>query len=76
MTALKEALQSLVGLLRHSGVGALPLLNPTDPVPTEETLVVDTTKSIEVQYAKYKRLQESSSVVYNLLSSAEQSLRR
>lgn len=79
MTALKGALQELVELLRQSGVGALPLLNPaaTEGLPPpEDKLMADLTQSIEHEYAKYKRMQENSAVVLNLLSSAEQVLRR
>ena len=76
MTELKEALQALLEFSRQSGVGALPLLNAIDSLPKEEKLMADLTKSIEHEYAKYRRMQESSAVVFNLLSSAEQVLRR
>ena len=76
MTELKGSLRLLVDALRQSGVGALPLLNATDTLPTEEKLMADLTKSIEYEYAKYRRMQESSAVVFNLLNSAEQTLRR
>ncbi|KAJ3555907.1 hypothetical protein NM688_g2319 [Phlebia brevispora] len=76
MVALKQALQTLVDQLRQSGVGALPLMNPTDPLPTEETLMADLEKSIKHEYDDLKRLSSDATVVFNLLNVAEQGLRR
>lgn len=76
MNELKDALQTLVEFLRQSGVGALPLLNATDSLPTEDKLMADLSKSTEHEYANHQRVQESSAVVFNLLSSADQALRR
>jgi len=79
LAALKQALQLLVELLGQSGVGALPILDHSDflaSLPTEEKLMEDTTKSIEVQYAQQKRIQESAAVVFNLLGSAEQVIKK
>ena len=36
----------------------------------------DLAASIEAEYEKYKRMQESAGVVFNLLGAAESSLRR
>ena len=66
-------------MLRQSGVGALPMIHPssnTQPIPTEEKLLEDVTKSIEVQYAQQKRIQDSAAVVFNLLGSVEQGVKR
>lgn len=78
MLALRQALQSTIELLRQSGVGALPLLTPTDTLPplTEETFMADLEKSIKHEYDELKKLSNDSTVVYNLLSAAEQGLRR
>ncbi|KIP02873.1 hypothetical protein PHLGIDRAFT_130494 [Phlebiopsis gigantea 11061_1 CR5-6] len=78
-SSLKQALHELAEFLKQTGVGALPLLDPTDPLvvlPTEEKLLEDTTKSIEAEYAKHKRLQESAATVVNLLTAVDQSVKR
>lgn len=78
-STLKQALHELAGFLGQTGVGALPLLDPANPLaalPTEEKLLEDTTKSIEVEYAKHKRLQESAATVVNLLTAVDQSVKR
>ena len=65
--------------MRHSGVGALPLLPmPTSPdapfvSPTEQQLMIDTNQSIQTLYEKLKRGQEASDVVANLLVAADHS---
>ena len=72
-------LQELAEFLRQTGVGALPLLDQTNPlaaVPTEEKLLEDTTKSIEAEYAKNQRMQESAATVVNLLTAVDASLRK
>lgn len=66
-------------MLRQSGVGALPLVDLSalpQSVPTEEKLLEDIPKSIEVQYSQQKRIQESAAIVFNLLGSVEQAVRR
>ena len=81
ITTLREAIHALQDLLRVSGVGALPLI-PTSlsgaetQLPTEEKLMADLQKSIEDEYAKHNRVQESAGVVANLLTAAELGLRR
>ncbi|KAI0794956.1 hypothetical protein C8Q75DRAFT_803795 [Abortiporus biennis] len=76
MNLLKETLQSLVNILRESGVGAMPLLSPGSPLPTEQQLVADTTTAIQVLFEQYKRLQENSTVAANLLGVHDQTARR
>jgi len=80
IAALKQNLQILSELLRQTGVGALPLLPmPADlalsqaaPVmPTEEMMLTDTSRSVQVLYERMKRTQESAAVVANLLSAPE-----
>lgn len=77
MTALQQALQVLTELMRQTGVGALPLQAPdlSNP-PTEDQLIVETTKSVQVLYDRYKRMQESAGVVASLLNVTEQPTRR
>lgn len=77
--SLRQSLHELAEVLRQTGVGALPLLDPATPLsalPTEEKLLEDTTASIEAEYAKQKRLQESAVTVVNLLNAVEQGVRR
>lgn len=50
--------------------------NPLAALPTEEKLLEETTKAIEVEYAKHKRLQESAATVVNLLTAVDQSVKR
>ena len=76
IAGLKQALFVLVELLKQTGVGALPLI-PTSlsgaetQLPTEEKLMADLQKSIEDEYAKHTRVQESAGVVANLLTASE-----
>ncbi|KAI0777922.1 hypothetical protein BC629DRAFT_617136 [Irpex lacteus] len=79
LIALRQSLHILVEMLRQSGVGALPMVDLSalpQSVPTEEKLLEDIPKSIEVQYAQQKRIQESAAIVFNLLGSVEQAVRR
>ena len=79
LASLGQALHVLIDLMRQTGVGALPLLDQSTPLtslPTEEQLLADITKAVEVQYAKQKRLQENAAVVYNLLSTTEQAVKK
>ena len=61
--------------MRNTGVGALPLLplqpnseNEATPVPTEQQLLTDTTRSLQALYDKVQRSYDSASAVANLLS--------
>jgi len=66
--------------MRHSGVGALPLL----PVPTasdapfvpplEQQLMLDTNRSIRVLYEKLKQRQDSAAVVADLLGAPDSAM--
>jgi hypothetical protein len=78
ITALKQNLLVLSDLMRQTGVGALPLLPmPSDPsqpapvIPTEEMMLTDTSRSVQVLYDRLKRTQESATVVANLLSAPD-----
>ena len=73
ISEVKLALDSLMHLLRSTGVGALPVLpstgtqgGPMTP-PTEAQLLVDANKSIQMLYESLQRKQESAAVVANLL---------
>jgi hypothetical protein len=82
IASIKETLQVIADIMRHSGVGALPLLPmPTSldvpfVPPTEQQLMIDTNQSIQTLYEKLKRSQESAAVVANLLTTADQSSAR
>lgn len=72
-------LHDLAEFLKQTGVGALPLLDPANPLaglPAEEKLLEDTAKSIEAEYAKHQRMQESAATVVNLLTAVDQSLKK
>ena len=75
MLGLQHAVDVLQELLRTSGVGALPLLNLQQPgpqLPSEEQLLTDTTNTTQQLFERLKSLQESSTIVTNLLSIPEQ----
>ena len=59
-------------MMRNTGVGALPLLplenSEATPVPTEQQLLTDTTRSLQALYDKVQRSYDSASAVANLLS--------
>jgi len=80
IASLKQNLQMLSDLMRQTGVGALPLLpmpseahssQPAPVLPTEEMMLTDTSRSVQVLYDRMKRSQESAAVVANLLSAPE-----
>lgn len=59
--------------MRNTGVGALPILalqpnSEAAPVPTEQQLLTDTTRSLQALYDKVQRSYDSASAVANLLS--------
>ncbi|KAJ6540825.1 hypothetical protein DFH09DRAFT_1175390, partial [Mycena vulgaris] len=69
----KQNMQLSPDMMRHSGVGGLPLLplpgrKRTPPLPTEEQLITQTTRGVQVLYDQLKRGQDSAAVVANLLS--------
>lgn len=72
-------MQTLVDLLRQTGVGALPL-DPPDPntmdAQTEQQQIVEATKAVQILFERYKRMQESASVVASLLAAPEHPTRR
>ncbi|KAJ7479659.1 hypothetical protein FB451DRAFT_1239513, partial [Mycena latifolia] len=76
LATLKQTLQMVADLMRHTGVGGLPLLPVADgtetaPLPTEEQLITQTTRAVQVLYDQLKRGQDSAAVIANLLNSAE-----
>ncbi|KAF8439089.1 hypothetical protein L210DRAFT_3327199, partial [Boletus edulis BED1] len=71
LAALDHALHGLAEVLRQSGVGAYPLPEPDTrnaTPPTEQELIADTTRGVQQLYEEFKRMQESSAVVANLLA--------
>jgi hypothetical protein len=58
--------------MRHTGVGALPVLpqpiSEATPIPTEQQLLTDTTRSLQALYDKVQRSYDSATAVANLLS--------
>ncbi|KAF8917045.1 hypothetical protein CPB85DRAFT_235118 [Mucidula mucida] len=76
IATLKQNLEMLSELMRQTGVGALPLLSIENPPPTEEQIMSDVTKSVEVLYARLQRNQESAGVVAKLLSDATGAARK
>jgi len=80
ITTLKQKLQMLSDLMRQTGVGALPLLpmpsdspppQPAPVMPTEEIMLTDASRSVQVLYDRMKTSQDSAAVVANLLSAPE-----
>jgi len=70
---LKQNLYLVIETMRHTGVGALPILPQPNsegtPVPTEQQLLTDTTRSLQALYDKVQRSSDSATAVANLLSS-------
>lgn len=76
LIALDQALQTLAEMLRQSGIGAFPLPASDSDArnaspPTEQQLIADTTRSVQQLYEEFKRMQESSAVVANILAAQE-----
>ncbi|KAJ7720372.1 hypothetical protein DFH07DRAFT_307465 [Mycena maculata] len=72
LATLKQTLQMVTDIMRHSGVGGLPLLpvpdgNAPQPLPTEDQMITQTTRAVQVLYDQLKRGQDSAAVVANLL---------
>ncbi|KAF9038017.1 hypothetical protein BJ165DRAFT_1500292 [Panaeolus papilionaceus] len=65
---LKEDLVQLVERLRHTGVGALPLITDASPAPTEAELMTHCLNSLKALYDKLQKSNESAAVVANLVS--------
>ena len=77
---LQQALHLLAELLRHSGVGALPLSPPPPDVPSlpsedEEPKIAEMTAAVQALFETRKRLEESAGMVVSLLA-AEKDGRR
>lgn len=72
VSAFQQAMQMLAELLRQTGVGALPI-QPPDLAnsPQEDHMVAETTKSVQIMYERYKRMQDSASIVTSLLGAVE-----
>jgi hypothetical protein len=69
LATLKQTLRMVVDLMRHTGVGGLPLLPATDgSAPTEEQLVAQTTRAVQEAYDQLKRREDAAAVVANLFS--------
>jgi len=71
LTALDQGLQVLTDILRQSGVGAYPLPTQNASPLSEQQLIADTTRGVQHLYEEFKRMQESSAVVTNLLGAPE-----
>ncbi|KAJ7108220.1 hypothetical protein C8R44DRAFT_680365 [Mycena epipterygia] len=76
LATLTQTLQVVCDLMRHSGVGGLPLLpvpdgTPPAPLPTEDQMITQTTRAVQVLYDQLKRGQDSAAVVANLLNSTD-----
>ncbi|KAJ7268010.1 hypothetical protein C8J57DRAFT_1067745 [Mycena rebaudengoi] len=78
LATLKQMLTMISDMMRHSGVGGLPLLPSSDQppiLPTEDQMLVQTTRAVGLVYDQLKRGQDSAAVVANLLSSADHTSR-
>jgi hypothetical protein len=68
---VKQLLDALEDLMRQTGVGALPLLEPDAnrqiQPPTEAQLMDQAEKGVKYHFEQLKRAQESAAVVANLL---------
>ncbi|KZT71097.1 hypothetical protein DAEQUDRAFT_724459 [Daedalea quercina L-15889] len=81
MAELQQAFQLLAELLRHSGVGALPLRpSPATNAPQqlgedEERQITEMTAAVQALFEKRKRLEESAGVVASLLAAEKEGRR-
>jgi len=69
---LKAAIAALDDFLRETGLGALPILPPgtvlgAPPPFTEEDLLGEVSKGVQVLYEKSKRTHDSAKIVSDLL---------
>ncbi|KAF9790654.1 hypothetical protein BJ322DRAFT_1104308 [Thelephora terrestris] len=76
--ALKVAIAALDDFLRETGLGALPILPPGtifgSPMSfTEEELLGDVLKGVQVLYEKSKRTHDSAKIVSDLLGQSSKS---
>ncbi|KAF7358704.1 hypothetical protein MSAN_01209400 [Mycena sanguinolenta] len=77
LATLKQTLQMVLEQMRQTGVGGLPLLpvsdgnQPPPALPTEDQMIAQTTRAIQVLYDQFKRGQDSAAVVANLLTSVD-----
>ncbi|KAJ7037147.1 hypothetical protein C8F04DRAFT_428230 [Mycena alexandri] len=77
LATLKQTLQIVSDQMRQTGVGALPVLpvpdanNPPPVLPTEEQLITQTTRAVQLMYDQLKRGQDSAAVGANLLTSTD-----
>lgn len=78
IVTLKQATQALLDVLRQTGVGALPMPSsePMADFPTEESLMANTTRALQVLYDRQKQMQESSAVASNLLGAVDQAVKK
>ena len=69
IAALKQELLALVEHLRQTGVGALPLEPPpiTHDARSDEQLVGEAERAVQVLYERQKRIQDGAGVVAGLL---------
>ncbi|KAJ7314751.1 hypothetical protein DFH08DRAFT_894720 [Mycena albidolilacea] len=77
LATLKQTLQMVSEQMRQTGVGGLPLLpvpddgHPPPALPTEDEMIAQATRAVQVSYDQLKRGQDSAAVVANLLTSVE-----
>jgi len=77
--SLKQNITLLYDLLRQTGIGALPIIllpTATNPevqaiVPTEEMMLADATRSVQILYDRTQKSQDSAGVVANLLNTSD-----
>jgi hypothetical protein len=73
---MSQALHDLLDFMRQTGVGSLPMSaqgpEATSSAPlTEQALIAQINVSIEHDYERQRRLQESAAVVASLLAASE-----
>ncbi|KAI6125580.1 hypothetical protein EDD16DRAFT_1703079 [Pisolithus croceorrhizus] len=76
LVALDQTLHSLADFLKTTGVGACPLppsdlQSPLSGPPTEQHLIAEMNREVQSLYEKLKRIQESSGVVAQHLSTLD-----
>ncbi|KAJ7864938.1 hypothetical protein B0H13DRAFT_1637398 [Mycena leptocephala] len=77
LATLKQTLQMVSDQMRHTGVGGLPLLpvpdgnHPPPALPSEDQMIAQATRAVQILYDQLKRGQDSAAVVANLLTSVD-----
>lgn len=69
---LKMTLEQVSHVLRETGLGALPMVTLGDPVPTDNQLLADANRYIDILHQQLMKRQEGAANIANLLHAQAQ----